>query len=261
MNKIAKNQTGFGVVEIIIALIIIGLVLAAGVFIDKEYKPKTQNTDSTGAHCTPPLVPEYSSTPGDNNYTCIQPGHVIYDKPVIYLYPTHTEKITVKLSLPVGFRTTLPAYNPATGWQVLAHPNGALTNLEDGKVYPYLFWESQPAPNFFRMNDGFVVAGGQTKRFLQKQLTVMGLDQDETDAFIAYWLPKMASHPYNLIHFAGSDYTSYARLSVSPTPDSLLRIFMVFEPLQTKVKVAPQSFSPFHRHGFTVIEWGGTEVD
>lgn len=259
MSKLTKNEAGFGIVEIIIVLVIVGLVLAVGVFIDKEYKPKTTSTNPSNAQCPPPLIPEYSSTPGDNNYTCIQRGHVIYDKPVIYVYPTHTEKVTVKLSLPVGFSATAPAYNPATGWQVLAQPNGMLTNLADGKEYPYLFWESKPAPNFFDMTDGFVVAGGQTKQFLQKQLTSMGLDQSETSAFITYWVPKMENNPYNLIHFAGSDYTDYAKLGISPAPDSLLRVFMVFEPLQTKVQVTPQSFPPFHRHGFTVIEWGGTE--
>lgn len=181
-------------------------------------------------------------------------------KPVIYLYPTHDEQVNVKLSYAAGFSKTVPSYNSQTGWQVVARPNGILTNLANGKTYPYLYWEGKPAPFDFDMTEGFVVKGSQTDAFLQTQLSAMGLNQNETSAFIAYWLPKMNASPYNLIHFAGSDYTSYAKLTVSPKPDSLLRVFMAFEPLQVPVKVSPQSFPVFQRNGFTVVEWGGTQV-
>ena len=260
MNKLNKNEKGFSPLAIIFAIVVFGLIATLGWAVYyKNHQPSSVN--SRNATCPPGRVPEYSSTPGDNNYICIQPGHVIYDKPVIYLYPIHPEQVDVKLSLPVGFSKTVPNYDSSTGWQVLAQPDGTLTSLTDGRAYPYLFWESKPAPAMFNMTKGFVVAGSQTRAFLQSQLTAMGLNQNETNAFITFWLPKMQGNRYNLIHFAGSEYTNYAKLTVTPTPDSLLRVFMVFEPLRTPVQVSPQSFPPFHRVGFTVVEWGGTSLN
>jgi hypothetical protein len=188
----------------------------------------------------------------------LKPGGLY--KPVIYLYPTHPENVNVKVTYPAGFQATIPSYNAATGWQVTAQPSGTLTNLADNKTYPYLFWEGKPAPLSFNMNQGFVVADSDTRSFLQRQLTSMGLNQNETNGFIAFWLPRMESKPYNLIHFAGSEYTDYAKLTITPQPDSLLRVFMAFAPIQQPVKVTPQSFPTFHRNGFTAVEWGGTEL-
>lgn len=70
----------------------------------------------------------------------------------------------------------------------------------------------------------------------------------------------MVANKYNLIHFAGKEYTDYAKLTISPQPDSTLRVLMVFEPLQQPVSVRPQSFPKFQRNGFTAVEWGGTEL-
>jgi hypothetical protein len=35
---------------------------------------------------------------------------------------------------------------------------------------------------------------------------------------------------------------------------------MVTQPLTEPTKIQPQTFPAFHRSGFTVIEWGGTEL-
>lgn len=182
------------------------------------------------------------------------------DKPVIYLYPTQPAAVNVKLSYFAGFSKTDPVYNSKTGWQVLAQPDGTLTNRTDGKDYPYLFWEGNPAHLDFDMSQGFVVAGKDTKTFLQNQLLAMGLNQNETHAFIEYWLPRMAGNLYNQIHFAGSEYTKLAPLHITPQPESLLRVFMAYKPLHKPVEVSPQTFPTFERTGFTAVEWGGTEL-
>ena len=67
----------------------------------------------------------------------------------------------------------------------------------------------------------------------------------------------MKDNPYNLIHFAGESYTKTAPLTISPKEDSLLRVFMVFKALQ---EVKAQTFEPFERKGFTVVERGGSEL-
>ena len=88
----------------------------------------------------------------------------------------------------------------------------------------------------------------------------MGLNAKEYNEFIVYWYPRMKDNPYNLIYFAGEDYTEAAPLTITPTPDSVLRIFMVFKPLNKKIDIDPQQIQPFERKGFSVVEWGGTEI-
>ena len=79
----------------------------------------------------------YPPLPGATTQTCLNPNSI--DKPVIYLYPTHTENVSVQVGYKPGFIKTEPSYNEQTGWQVEAQPNGTLTNLTNGKTYPYLF--------------------------------------------------------------------------------------------------------------------------
>lgn len=70
----------------------------------------------------------------------------------------------------------------------------------------------------------------------------------------------MQDNPYNLIHFADTQYTKIAPLTITPTPDSMLRVFMVYKPLKETASIKEQQLQSFERKGFTVIEWGGTEA-
>lgn len=200
----------------------------------------------------PPLSDPYN--PPDNTLPLC--GNAL--KPAIYLYPTHAESVTVKISYPTGLAASIPSYNPTNGWNVVAQPDGTLTNTSDGKTYPYLYWEGNTDVFNFDMTQGFVVPGKDSAAFLTKELTIMGLHKNEIAAFLQYWVPKLQNNPYSLIHFAGSDYTKMAPLSISPKPDSVLRVFMAEEPISQPVAVTPQHFKTFHRSGFTVVEWGGT---
>ena len=44
------------------------------------------------------------------------------------------------------------------------------------------------------------------------------------------------------------------------SPDSVLRIFMAYRPLEQPSKIEEPILENFERKGFAVIEWGGTEV-
>lgn len=70
----------------------------------------------------------------------------------------------------------------------------------------------------------------------------------------------MEHNAYNLISFQGEAYTNSAKLNITPTPDSMLRIFMAYVPLDNAVDIEPQQLETFERNGFTVVEWGGTEI-
>ena len=181
------------------------------------------------------------------------------DKPVIYLYPQATEDIAVKLNFKGILTTTIPSYD--SGWQVSATPAGVITNHADGKEYPYLFWEGMTDKDDWDMQTGFVVSADSTRQFLQNTLPQIGLQPKECNEFIDYWLPRLQKNPYNLIHFAGKEYEDIAPLVVTPAPDTMLRVFMVFTSVKKKHKAAPQQFAPFMRKGFTLVEWGGLYMD
>ena len=55
-------------------------------------------------------------------------------------------------------------------------------------------------------------------------------------------------------------YTDSAKLNITPVPDSMLRVFMAYVPLEEAVIIEPQQLETFERKGFTVVEWGGSEI-
>lgn len=180
------------------------------------------------------------------------------DKPVIYLYPTKEQIVNVKLDFKGDLTCTYPAYKD--GWKIKAQPNGTLTNSTDGREYSYLYWEGTSHTKY-DMSKGFVVKGSDTEKFLQEKLAYIGLTPREYNEFIVYWLPIMQYNKYNLITFAGKEYENIAELEISPKPESILRVMMVFKPLNKYKEVEPQELKPFVREGFTVVEWGGTELE
>lgn len=181
---------------------------------------------------------------------------IVYYKPVIYLYPEQETKVSVDLQLDGKFTCTYPAYE--NGWKVTAFPDGTLKD-GNGKTYNYLYWEGQVNADF-DMTKGFCVKGEDTAAFLEQALEQLGLNRREANEFIVFWLPLMEQNPYNIITFQTDAYTDAAKLHVTPTPDTLIRVFMTWQASQTYVELVPQELSAPQREGFTVIEWGGTEL-
>lgn len=178
-------------------------------------------------------------------------------KPVIYLYPKSEQTVSVKLDYKGKLTCTYPNYND--GWKVVAHPDGTLINISDNKEYSYLYWEGV-SNHKWDMSKGFVVKGSDTQNFLQEKLQYLGLTPKEYNEFIVYWLPIMQNNKYNLITFAGEEYNNLAQLKITPKPDSILRVMMIFKPLDKSVQIEEQKLTPFERKGFAVVEWGGTEI-
>ena len=184
-------------------------------------------------------------------------GPRLMAKPVIYLYPEKTTTVSVLLDFEGTLTHTYPAYRD--GWTVTASPDGTLINHADNKEYSYLFWEGD-SKRTIDMSRGFVVKGSDTAAFLQEKLALIGLRPKEYNEFIVYWLPHMENNRYNLIAFQEKDYTDSAELTITPKPDSILRVFMTYKPLTLPVTIPPQELKPFVRRGFTVVEWGGAKV-
>ena len=64
----------------------------------------------------------------------------------------------------------------------------------------------------------------------------------------------MQNNAYNLISFQTSAYTDSAKLMVTPTPDTVIRVFMAYMPLENSVEIAPQTIETPERNGFVVVE-------
>jgi len=45
-------------------------------------------------------------------------------------------------------------------------------------------------------------------------------------------------------------------LAISPRPDSVLRLWILFKPVAEYFDVEPYKIQRFERKGFTVVEWG-----
>ncbi|WP_295086857.1 dockerin type I repeat-containing protein [Ruminococcus sp.] len=238
---------------------------------DESYRCLTEITSFSTLHelgyqtdNDPWLFTEYNGiygwirTKNENNKST-----VIYEqiaaKPVIYLYPEAETDVHVELELTEAeLSTTYPKYN--NGWDVTAYPDGSLLNKADGTHHKYLFWDAVNCRTRFDFSRGFCISGSDTESFLKEKLTFMGLAEEEMNEFIVYWLPKMEHNKYNLIAFQNDVYTNSAKLDIAPAPDSLLRIFMTYIPLEEAIDIQPQQLETFERKGFTVVEWGGSEI-
>ncbi len=181
------------------------------------------------------------------------------EKPIIYLYPEETTKINVSLQFDGALTTTYPKY-PKDGWKVTAKPDGTLTD-PTGKEYYSLYWEGKPRKPL-AMTNGFVVSKEEIVPFLEEKLALLGLTPREANEFIIFWLPTLEKNAFNAIHFSGNDYLEQAQLTITPAPETMIRIAMVFQGLDAPIEIPEQDLTPLQksRKGFTVVEWGGQEI-
>jgi hypothetical protein len=245
ISEIKKPKKKFSKEFIIIFFLIIVLIFAWAGLTKAGYLPNYFYLDV--------LSPNYNSHSG---------GGLYFEKPVIYLYPPSKQDIKVQFDYQGKIISDYPEYDESIhGWEVTAYPDGKIINQADNKEYSYLFWEGKPRSAInWDMSTGFLVKGSDTREFLQKILSEIGLTPKEYNEFIVYWYPLMKGNEYNLINFAEKQYTDLAPLNITPKPDSMLRVFMVYKPEAEYSEIKPQTFKPFIRNGFTVVEWGGMEI-
>ena len=180
--------------------------------------------------------------------------------PVIYLY-NNNEPVNVMLGIKGSLTCTYPKYDEEKGWNVTASPDGTLTDSK-GRNYEYLFWEAdlELTPD---LSSGFCVKGADTEEFLERSLRELGLNDIEANAFIMYWLPQMETNEYNVITFQTDAYEEAASLDITPVPDTVIRVNMLWYPSSSYKLIEAQdltSINPSAREGFTVVEWGGENL-
>lgn len=180
-------------------------------------------------------------------------------KPIIYLYPTEKKEVSVKLLKEDSITCSYPKYKDS--WNVIAKPTGDLEDVKTGRKLYSLYYESRGNIGFKIENDGFVIKGEDSAKFLEDKLNVLGLTEREAEEFIVYWLPKLEANKYNYIRFATKEeINENMPLEINPNPDTIIRVLMIFKGLDNPIETKEQKLEKPERNGFVAVEWGGAEI-
>lgn len=182
------------------------------------------------------------------------------DKPIIYVYPKEKTQINIKLGYPENLTCVYPKYNNA--WNITAYPDGTLIDENTKREYYSLYYESINLKKYNEsLDEGFIISKQNITTFLEDKLKLLGLNDKEAQEFIIYWLPKLQKYNYIYIRFQTLNEIKHNMpLEISPKPDTLIRIMMEWKGLNNSMNIKEQQLTPITRSGFTVVEWGGTEI-
>ena len=199
----------------------------------------------------------------DDRLQVILERGVILKKPAIYLYPLQKSQISIIHNFKGKILNTYPTYTD--NWTVIAEPNGNLLNVKDNRYYKYLFWDGvySFSNEHYQFKSGFYVKKEDYVSFLQSKLAIIGLNGNEINDFIVYWLPMMSNFKNCFIHFRINDNIDESSvLETKPKAETTIRVFVEFsgiDNIDNAPKLPEQNLPTFIRKGFTLVEWGGTE--
>lgn len=186
---------------------------------------------------------------------------ILLKKPILYLYPTQETEVRVQFHFNGTLKTTFPKYDE--NWKVIASPKGQLYDTKTKRTYTSLFWdgEIELPKSHYQYNEGFVVAKENLTTFLIEKLEHIGLNHQETNDFIQFWLPILEQNQFNFIHFLVNDACNEVAVNtVHPQPETSIRVYMEFFGVNQFKSVPKQKLPKTKRKGFTLVEWGGTDV-
>ncbi len=240
---------------------------------------------------------------------------VLGGKPVIYLFPAvPLENATVSVHLvpqwafthiyPIA-DTTLVDGKQSVAWSVSAAVDGTLIEKDSNRELSYLFWEAASSPtvpesppltpdgrgNFplEHFDPAFptlaphsptavLLSFNDLLPYLDETLKSLTLHTSARNDFITYWLPKLSKQPYVALRFLPQAvYERAAQLEVTPAPDVVTRVFMLFRGVAAEdvdewlaarervgrvdwVEVVGVAPSALDLTRFRVLEWGAMEV-
>ncbi|KZV82373.1 hypothetical protein EXIGLDRAFT_627164 [Exidia glandulosa HHB12029] len=239
-------------------------------------------------------------------------------KPVIYLLsPTPTSAtVALALSRQWEFSALYPAVpierkqgQDSVAWTVDVRPDGTLHDLRTGSDVAYLYWEAttcqarplspppdhaanpgsssslagevfQPAAPDIRPSNSVLLAVEDAAKYLDTALLGMALHTEARTSFITYWLPAILRHKFIALRFLPqAAYEGAAPMDVTPVPDVMTRVFMLFrgipkedvdiwtsssierDPAIWRDVVGVDTARATDEGLFRVLEWGGMEVN
>jgi len=187
-------------------------------------------------------------------------------KPVIYAYSDKEIEAKIEMDLVGDLTFSYPEYGKA--WDVIVIKEGLSLQEDKNKVYPYLFWEGEtPGLDFQSSNtsfNGVQINTDSTIQFLETKCELFGFNPVETTDFITFWAPRIMQYNFAKIEFLVDDeYDVVGKLKVTPKPDNMRRIYILFQGMDEchlEIQRSPTEVEPMSRKGFTIVEWGGTEL-
>ena len=178
-------------------------------------------------------------------------------EPVVYLYGID-EPVQITLAPDTALSAAAPPAE-GTGWRLLPTGAGGVRDPRTGVSYPYLFWEGQRGL-FDRPETGQVVAADQVRTTLRRALSQRGLVGREIEDFVSAWAPTLEAHRHVRIAFyPREDIDDIFPMTVSPAPDTLIRVLMDYAPADGPPRGRLPEARPPARKGFALVEWGGIE--
>jgi hypothetical protein len=174
----------------------------------------------------------------------------VVKKPNIYLYSVTPMAFNLSVDLNGRLTASIPEY-PAGGWSGMVGPQGI-----DGGAVPYLFYEFNTSVKPV-CESGWSVARGDFQTWCDEQLTALGLNASERADFYEYWERELPHTPYLNIYLQPAGVVeNMSHLSVSPAPQSVLRLYFYVETSENAAAITAPVVAPFARQGFTLVEWG-----
>ncbi|KAH7904599.1 hypothetical protein BJ138DRAFT_1166267 [Hygrophoropsis aurantiaca] len=262
-----------------------------------------------------PAVPPLRPPPAGRGRGVKRP----HRKPVLYLNSPVDIDVSVVLSLSTTWKFSVLYPNVpverdrATGekirWDIRTCKDGSLVEKSTGSDVAYLFWEtitndtvSPETSSLDRLEDkrakksdeyfcprtcdlsdtdSVVLSIDRVPMYLDKALQVLGLHTEARTSFITYWLPDIIKHTHVALRFIPqAAYERAAPLRISPQPNIVTRIFMLFKGVPEKdlsewpgaAKKAEENVGwwsdvvgvnlalALDSSAFRALEWGGMEV-
>lgn len=179
------------------------------------------------------------------------PKELQLKKPNIYLYPENEETLQVDVKLYGRITAAIPTYKH--GWEVKVSPTGII----DGK-YGFIYYEAL-IDYPFTLNRGWIVDKVHFSERMDPILQRIGFNNKERHDFIDYWASELSwrTPKYAAYYVSPGEINKAVELKLSKQPDSLLRCYFVFLPVDNDIQIQEPDLPAFVRKGFTVVEWGG----
>jgi len=182
-------------------------------------------------------------------------GFTPESKPAIYLYPTTTTRISVKVKPQIGWMTVSdPFYG--NGWNVEATPDGFINT--NGRTYRHLFYEAMlPTPSMTQQFD--LLDGSKLHEDIKALGKKLSLSDREATEMADYWATKLPKKNYYQVGLmTGSEVDRIEPMKVDPKPEKTYRIRLIFNCLDNSIETpSPLPALNFTRSGYYLVEWGG----
>ncbi len=194
--------------------------------------------------------PFYSCDPDDDKE---ENDSSIHDyKPNIYLYPTQSMFVEVKLNFPLGGRVTESEPLYKNGWEVYIDTTGLIDS-----TYRFLFYESKH-PDTYQYEKGWCIEKSKLQSFFTGNLAQYGFKGQEITDFTDYWVPRLKDYDFYKIY--PQDKAMIERcieLRLNKNPDNVQRLFYAIKGCYSYEELPePNMIVDFKREGFFVAEWG-----